>query len=126
MLELISVSDGGGIISYPLSVDGGYDEYRDMRQKQRDAQSFSDKAASPSSSKQSYLASKEEQAQSRRAKAQRQKNEKRALDLEAQIEDLQQKLFGEAATDYVLATEIQTQIDQAEEELLSVYEALEN
>ncbi len=126
LLELIPVSDGGGIISYPLSVDGGYDEYRDMRQKQRDAQSFSDKAASPSSSKQSYLASKEEQAQSRRAKAQRQKNEKRALDLEAQIEDLQQKLFGEAATDYVLATEIQTQIDQAEEELLSVYEALEN
>ncbi len=127
LLELVPVSDGGGIISYPLSVDGGYDEYRDMRAKQKEECSAqTNTKAESSSSKKEYLAAKEEQAQLRRAKAQKQKNEKRAMELEALIEQLQSKLFGEAATDYVLAAEIQTKIDEAEEELMSVYEALES
>ncbi len=126
LLELVPVSEGGGIISYPLSVDGGYDEYRDMRAKQKEELSMQTNSVQISTnSKQSYLAAKEEQAQIRRAKAQRQKNEKRASELEALIEELQGKLFGEAATDYLLASEIQSKIDEAEEELMSVYEALE-
>ena len=124
LIELIPVKEGGGIISYPLSIDGGYDEYRDLRAKQK--QEFQEQqSVNVSTSKQSYYAAKEEQAQQRKAKRQKEKNEKRALELEELIESLGAKLFGEAATDYVLAAELQEQIDKAEEELLCVYEALE-
>ena len=78
-----------------------------------------------SSAKQSYKEAKEQQANRRKAERQRKKNEERATELEQLIDQLQNRLFGEAATDYVLAAELQTQIDEAEEELLSVYEALE-
>ncbi len=126
LLELVPISEGGGIISYPLSVDGGYDEYRDMRTKQKEELcAKQSSAAEVSDSKKDYLATKEEQAQKRRAKAQRQRNEKRAKELEELIETLEQKLFGEAATDYVLAAEIQGKLDKTEEELMAVYEALE-
>ena len=126
LLELVPVSDGGGIISYPLSVDGGYDEYRDMRAKQKaEAESIKASQSNETSSKQSYIEAKEEQANKRKAERQRKKNEERAAALEKFIEELQAQLFGEAATDYVLAAELQSKIDQAEEELLTIYEALE-
>jgi len=124
LLELIPVKDGGGIISYPLSVDGGYDEYRDLRVKQKQ-QAEDQHSAAISQSKQSYHAAKEEQSKQRKAMRQKERNEKRAQELEAMIEELQTRLFGEAATDYVLAAELQEQIDKAEEELLCIYEALE-
>ena len=126
LLELIPVSEGGGIISYPLSVDGGYDEYRDMRAKQKQEKQLEEqKNAAIPTSKQSYIAAKEEQALQRKAERQRKKNLERSAELEKLIEELQARLFGEAATDYILAAELQQQIDDAEEELLSVYEALE-
>lgn len=126
LLEIVPVSDGGGIISYPLSVDGGYDEYRDMRTKQKaQAEAQNSMQASQASSKQSYLDAKEEQANKRKAERQRKKNEQRASELEEIIDNLQSQLFGEAATDYVLAAELQAKIDEAEEELLSIYEALD-
>ena len=81
--------------------------------------------ANAATSKQSYYAAKEELAQQRKLQRQRQKNEQRAKQLEALLDDLQKQLFGDAATDYVLAASIQSQIDEAEEELMSVYEALE-
>ena len=125
LLELVPVSEGGGIISYPLSVDGGYDEYRDSRAKQRQAAEAATPATSQSGSKQDYIAAKEELANKRKAERARKKNEERAAVLEQEIEALQGRLFGEAATDYVLAAELQSKIDEAEEELLSIYEALE-
>ena len=126
LLELIPVSEGGGIISYPLSVDGGYDEYRDMRAQQKAQYQAEQKGASAtSSSKDNYLAAKEESAQKRKAERARKKNEERAAQLEELIASLEAKLFGEAATDYVLAAELQAELDKAEEELLLVYEALE-
>ena len=125
LLEIVPVSEGGGIISYPLSLDGGYDEYRDMRTQQKAEIQAQTRTSDTTSSKQSYMAAKELQAQQRKAERERQKNEKRAKELEELIEELQQKLFGEAATDYVLAAELQSKIDQAEEELLLIYEALE-
>ena len=125
LLELVPVSEGGGIISYPLSVDGGYDEYRDSRAKQRQAAEAATPATSQSGSKQDYISAKEELANKRKAERARKKNEERAAVLEQEIEALQGRLFGEAATDYVLAAELQSKIDEAEEELLSIYEALE-
>lgn len=126
LLEIIPVSEGGGIISYPLSVDGGYDEYRDMRVKKKaEDEAVISSQIIQSSAKQSYKEAKEQQANRRKAERQRKKNEERATELEQLIDQLQNRLFGEAATDYVLAAELQTQIDEAEEELLSVYEALE-
>ena len=126
LLELVPVSEGGGIISYPLSVDGGYDEYRDRRQKQKEEKASNEPSyTEDSDSKRDYLASKEELARKRKEKNKRERNEKRARELEAQIEELTEKLFGDAATDYVLAAEIQQKIDAAEEELMSIYEALE-
>ena len=124
LLELIPVSEGGGILSYPLSADGGYDEYRDLRAKQKEKRA-EEKQDKNQGSKLDYLAQKEENAQKRKAERQRKKNEERAAELEALIDELNNKLFGEASTDYLLAAEIQENIDRAEEELLSLYEALE-
>ena len=108
-----------------VSVDGGYDEYRDSRAKQRQAAVPATPATSQSGSKQDYISAKEELANKRKAERARKKNEERAAVLEQEIEALQGRLFGEAATDYVLAAELQSKIDEAEEELLSIYEALE-
>ena len=127
LLELVPASEGGGIISYPLSVDGGYDEYRDARAKRKQEAAFdaSNVNSSETSSKQSYFAAKEELATQRKLQRQRQKNEQRAKELEELLEALGAQLFGEAATDYVLAAEIQSKIDATEEELMAIYEALE-
>ncbi len=126
LLELVPVSDGAGIISYPLSVDGGYDEYRDMRARQKQESEQSPLSSKQTTSKKNYIAAKEEQANKRKAERTRKKNEERAAFLENEIETLEGRLFGEAATDYILAAELQARIDEAEEELLSIYEALEN
>ena len=97
-----------------------------MRAKQKQEKQLEEqKNAAIPTSKQSYIAAKEEQALQRKAERQRKKNLERSAELEKLIEELQARLFGEAATDYILAAELQQQIDDAEEELLSVYEALE-
>ncbi len=127
LLELVPADEGGGIISYPLSVDGGYDEYRDTRLKAKAMeQEACNSLKESSTAKQSYLASKEKQAQIRKNKAERQRNEKRASELEHELERLNEQLFGEASTNYTLAAEIAEKIAEAEDELLQIYEKLED
>ena len=96
-----------------------------MRAKRKQETAESTASSQQTTAKQSYIAAKEEQANKRKAERNRKKNEERAAALEQEIEQLQARLFGEAATDYVLAAELQEKIDHAEEELLSIYEALE-
>ena len=54
----------------------------------------------------------------------RERAEKRISELEAEIEELDKELFGEAASDYVRAAEIDKRKGEIENELLELYEII--
>ena len=79
----------------------------------------SEKAAS---SKQSYEMRKKELAEKRALERKRETAEKRIAQLEEKLKQLDEELFGPAASDYIRAAEIDKEKNEIEEELLSLYE----
>ncbi len=81
--------------------------------------------AGGTSSKEAYEQAKQSAAEARRRKNRLEKLHREAERLESEIEAIDRELAGDAATDYVRAAELDTRKSEAEEELLSVYEELE-
>lgn len=125
ILELNPASEGG-ITSYPLSAVGGYQEYLALREEKKTAaaRKEAEAAQNEKTSKNDYLKSKEELAKKRKSERDRERAALRAKDLEDLLPKLEAELYGEAASDYIKAAELQKQIDEAEAELLSLYEIL--
>ena len=69
-----------------------------------------------------YEEKKREKARARSEEKQRERAEKKIQELESELEALDAELFGEAATDYMRAAEIEERKSMIEEELLSLYE----
>ncbi|MBR7182223.1 MAG: hypothetical protein IKD28_05515, partial [Clostridia bacterium] len=80
--------------------------------------------AAPSDQKAQYLARKQSEAQARKEKAQRERLAKEAAALEREIEEIDAELFGEAASDYTRAAELDARKTAAEERLLEIYELI--
>ena len=78
-----------------------------------------------SDNKAQYLAKKAEEAEARKEKARRERLAKEAEALENEIEEIDAELFGEAASDYTRAAELDARKTAAEERLLEIYEILE-
>lgn len=116
-----------GLVDYQLEeYDDAYTEYMRIRLAAREreaaraAEQQSDMAKS--SSKQLFEARKKEAAAAR-AEEKRVAKE-RVEKLEAELEELEEELFGEAATNYVRAAEIEARKAEIEQELLGLYEIL--
>jgi len=75
-------------------------------------------------SKDAYLQNKKALADERKQKNRLARLQKEAAELEAELEKISEELFGEAATDYKKAAELQERQTAAEERLLEIYEEI--
>ena len=113
----------GGMIDYSLeSYDDAYTEYMKLRELRRLSEAPSQAAEEPTEAKLSYEQAKRENAKRRGEERKRERAEKKIAELEGELERLDEELFGEAATNYVRAAEIDTRKSEIEEELLGLYE----
>lgn len=116
----LSPTAENGVISYEIGEDeGAYTAYVALRDR---TQEKVEKFTAPSQEKLRYEAEK----QSERDRKNLEKKKKNAAlkveKLEKELETLDLELFGEAATDYIRATEIEARKAEIEEELLTLYE----
>ncbi len=115
-----------GLFDYSLEdYDEAYTEYMRLRElKKQSVAEAEAKTIQPTDSKLSYEERKRENAERRAKEKKRERAEARITELEAEIEALDKELFGEAASDYVRAAEIDRRKGEIEEELLELYELI--
>ncbi|MBQ9070987.1 MAG: ABC-F family ATP-binding cassette domain-containing protein [Clostridia bacterium] len=116
-----------GLVDYALEdYDDAYTEYMRIRaaakEKRLALEAQEKESRKESSAKQDYEQRKREAAE-RRAEEKRARDAKEKIEkLEAELTSLEEELFGEAATNYVRAAEIEERKMAIEEELLALYE----
>ena len=112
-----------GMLDYNLEdYDDAFTEYMRIRASRKEAAEKDKPKAAITDSKQAYEDKKRESAK-RRSEERRKKNaEKKIEELEAELTSLEEELFGEAATNYMRAAEIDKRKNEIEEELLELYE----
>lgn len=121
IIELAPERDNG-MLDYALEeYDDAFTEYmrlRSLREEsvatpQRDKKTYS---------KQEYEENKRKAAEKRAAERRLERAKLRIAELEAEIERLDEELFGSAATNYVRAAEIDKRKSEIDDELLGLYE----
>ncbi len=124
IIEIIPEKKGGRMLDYKAAKEGeGYTEFLRFREgRVATVEANSTEAPKMSSGKEQYLKNKQDAADARREKARVERLKKEAALLEARIEEIDRELFGEAATDYVRAAELEKEKTEVEERLLSIYE----
>ncbi len=125
IIELDSAKDGG-IIDYPLEdYDDAYSEYvriRTLRKEAHAAAAAEAEHEKQTASKQDYERRKREAAQKRGEEKKIERAKAKISELEAELVALEEELFGEAATNYQRASQIELRKAEIEDELLSLYE----
>ena len=122
IIELAPERDKG-MIDYPLeSYDDAFTEYMRIRESRNLMLQNTKKATVQTDAKADYEAQKREKAKQRSEQKQKERAEKKIGELESELEALDRELFGEAASDYVRAAEIDRRKSEIEEELLELYE----
>ncbi len=113
-----------GMLDYPLEdYDNAFTEYLRLREQRRlDAERAQSAKAAPNDGKTSYEQKKRENAEKRSEQKKRERAEKRISELEAELQALEEELFGSAASDYKRASEIEERKTEIEAELLELYE----
>ncbi len=117
--RIIDISRGGA------DIPGGFDDYTAFLERTNaevESAADDDGSDAKSSSKEQYLQRKRDEAAHRAAEKRKIRVAERTAEVEAEIEKLNARLYGEAASDYVLAAELQEKLDLLEAELLKLYE----
>ena len=132
---LVNGQTGGDFTDYRVEHRGeAYTEYRTFMEARRSGvtarptvMGSNPTAASdtPTASKEAYQQAKATAAEARKKKNRIDKLHKEAERLEAKIEAIDEELNGSAASNYVRAAELDTRKGECEEELMAVYEELE-
>ncbi len=121
----------GDLLDYRVDHPGsGYTEfctYKAARLAERTpaADAAVAKEAVVSSNKEQYLKNKQAAADARRRQARMEKLRRECDTLEAELAQLEEELFGSAASDYLRAAELDARKTQVEERLMEIYEELE-
>ena len=102
--------------------DDAYTEYMRLRELKRTSESAVVQASAPTEAKLSYEERKRENAERRSLEKKKERATKKIEELEAELEALEKELFGDAASDYKRAAEIEERKSAIEEELLELYE----
>ena len=122
IIELAPERDNG-MIDYPLeSYDDAFTEYMRIRETRNLMLAGAKKQTAVTDAKADFEEKKREKARARSEEKKRERAEKRIRELEVELEALEAELFGEAASDYVRAAEIDSRKAEIEEELLELYE----
>ena len=112
-----------GMRDYELEdYDDAFNEYMRMRQIIKERNSQTTVSTKSQDSRSDYEERKRENAKKRNEERRIQKAKERIPELEKRLEILDEELFGEAASNYVRAAEIDAEKSRIEEELLELYE----
>ena len=118
----------GEYLDYGITRQGeGYTEfveYKTAREAERLSGTSATVTATASAGKEDYLRAKKELSDSRREQKRIEKMKKEAEVLEAELEAISAELFGDAATDYVRAAELEELREAKENRLLEIYEEI--
>ncbi len=122
IIELDPTSDKG-MRDYELeSYDDAFSEYMRMRQIIKERNAATSAVIKTSDSKADYEERKRENAKRRSEEKRVEKAKQRIPELEGKLLELEEELFGDAASNYVRAAEIEEEKVKIEEELLELYE----
>jgi len=122
IIELHPERDNG-MMDYLLNEDDdAFAEYLEQRERQRTVGNTAINEKRTTDAKADYEQKKQQNAERRKNERKIERATAKIAELEAEIADLDEELFGEAATDYVRAAEIDKRKNEIEEELLSLYE----
>ena len=120
----------GDLHDYHVDHPGqGYTEYQSFKQERiarmgEVGGAVMTAKAETTAAKDAYLQNKKALADERKQKNRLARLQKEAEALEAELEQITEQLFGEAATDYKKAAELQARQTEAEERLLEIYEEI--
>ncbi len=120
IVELAPERSGGMIDCELEDYDDAFSEYLRIREMIRSDTPSTEKRSADGRAE--YERGKRENAERRGKEKKIERAKKKIEELEAELELLEAELFGEAATDYVRAAEIDTRKGEIEEELLELYE----
>ena len=124
IIELAPERDNG-MIDYPLeSYDDAYTEYMRIRESRNAMMQSARKTTEVSESKAEFEEKKREKARARSEEKKRERARIKIKELEEELDRLDAELFGEAASNYVRAAEIEERKAEIEEELLELYELI--
>ena len=113
-----------GLLDYNLEeYDEAFSEYMRIRAMRKESLVQAEKSkVVVTDAKQAYEDKKRESAKRRSEEKRKQNAEKKIGELETELARLDEELFGEAATNYVRAAEIDKRKNEIDEELLELYE----
>ena len=112
-----------GMLDYLLEdYDDAFTEYMRLRKLRAEDLERAKPEKAPTDAKADYEQKKRENAKRRSEEKKIERAKERIAELEAETERLDAELFGEAASDYVRAAEIDKRKTEIEEELLELYE----
>ncbi|MBQ7153062.1 MAG: ABC-F family ATP-binding cassette domain-containing protein [Clostridia bacterium] len=112
---------------YVSHVGHGYEEYAAFKENRlaRMTGTESERTEPMSRGKEEYLIRKKQQSEIRKKDRTVEALKKEASDLEAELDNVEKQLYGEAATDYQKAAELDSRRQQIEERILQIYSRLE-
>ena len=112
-----------GMLDYSLEdYDDAFTEYMRLRKLRAEDLAKATLEKAPTDAKTDYEQKKRENAKRRSEEKKIERAKERIAELEAETERLDAELFGEAATNYLRAAEIDARKAEIEEELLALYE----
>ncbi len=120
IIELSPNTEGGKLDCRLEDYDDAFEVYMSMRERLKAG--AGDEEKKPAVGRQSYEEQKRRAAERRGEERKIERAKKKIAELEAELEDLETELFGEAATDYQRAAAIEERKSEIEEELLGLYE----
>lgn len=120
----------GDLLDYTVDHPGhGYTEfltYKNARIAERQTKPAAGaESAAPTTQKEQYLKNKQAAAEERKKKARLERLDRERIALETELEELEQELYGSAASDYIRAAELDERKQTVENRLLEIYEELE-
>ncbi len=117
-----------GMRDYALEeYDDAFTEYMRLRTQIKDASAAAKaETARPRDAKAEYEERKRENAKKRGEEKRLERAKEKIPELEQRLSELEAELFGEAASNYIRAAEIEAEKAKAEEELLELYELVMN
>lgn len=123
IIEIIPADNGGGCLDYKaVKVGEGYTEFLAFKEGRASETTVAGETPKISLGKEQYLKNKQDAAALRKEQARVKRLREESEQLELRIDEIDALLYGEAATDYKRAAELEAEKTSAEERLLEIYE----
>ncbi len=118
------LSDFGDMVDYKIeSVGRGYDEYNEFKRSRTKA-SADAKQERPSEGRDAFKETKSQKSKERTEQRRLQNLAKEKDALETELDEVTTELYGDAATDYKRAAELEARREAIEERLMEIYEEI--